>query len=569
MPADFRALSTARHLAKVTYASEVAVDDFLANPDAHVERVVIPRHGSSAAPREAWKITTPAVRACFGMLRIQFEAFLRQWFADLYPLPCLHGYVAKHSALTNARLHAGHSRFLHVDVRSFFPSIRADVLQAAFLRLGLTRAGAELLARIGSRDGSLPLGYPTSPLFSNLVLADVDRQLLDLATPHGATYTRYADDLTFSGNAELPTRAEVGDLLGTLGLTVHPTKSRERKRGQALYVTGYSVSEASPRAPRALKKRLRQALYYTRKHGLANHVAHLGRASVTAEHDRIVGQLQHVRHVEREIGDLLLAQWDARPKERDGNLARPLPGVGTPVLLLFDDSGFKFFGSDYRALGVVILRDPEAVRAQLKDLTAEFLLSDTMPEPARDLVRAEGLHFNTLPLDFRRDAISAVARMPIRAHVVFDQATGAKKAQMTAFLRRALKWRLGDCAGKLVTVVFEEGEYINQREAEPLVTEVYNSLPRERRPLRIDGVRVAGKLAEPCLALADIYLGAWQQFACDREPKRLANRARDELLFRTLQPRIGTIFNPSTGIRFTSRAPFDGLEAPAAEGNPE
>jgi hypothetical protein len=169
-----------------------------------------------------------------------------------------------------------------------------------------------------------------------------------------------------------------------------------------------------------------------------------------------------------------------------------------------------------------------------------------------------------VPLDFRRDAITAVARLPLRAHVVFDQATGPKKEQMKAFLRLALRWRLGDCAGKRVTVVFEQGEYINGKDAAPLVNEVVESLPRDRRPLRIDAVQVAGKQAEPCLALADIYLRAWQQFACDHEPKRVGNRVRDELLFRMLQLRIGTIYRPPTDALFTSRAPFNGLEPPQA-----
>ena len=52
MPADFRALSTAAHLAAVTHTPDAVVDAFLANPDAHVAPVVIPRHGSSAAPRQ-------------------------------------------------------------------------------------------------------------------------------------------------------------------------------------------------------------------------------------------------------------------------------------------------------------------------------------------------------------------------------------------------------------------------------------------------------------------------------------------------------------------------------------
>ena len=75
MPADFRSLSTVRHLAKVTYADEAVVADFLGNPEPHLARVAIPRHGSSASPRDAWDITTAPVKAFFRELRVQFDAF--------------------------------------------------------------------------------------------------------------------------------------------------------------------------------------------------------------------------------------------------------------------------------------------------------------------------------------------------------------------------------------------------------------------------------------------------------------------------------------------------------------
>lgn len=563
MPADLRVLSSVRQLAKVTCSREDVIDTFLATPDAHVERVVIPRHGSSRAPREAWKITTPDVTAFLGMLRLELDAFLRRWFAERYPHACVHGYIAKRSALTNARLHAGRRSLLHVDVKDFFPSIRTSTIRDALLRLGFMTKGAELVAKVVTREGALPLGYPTSPICSNVVLMDADERLAALAETAGATYTRYADDLTISGDGKLPTRAEVADILRTIGLEIHPTKSRERKQGQALYVTGYSVSDVAARAPRPLKRRLRQELYYTRKYGFADHLNHEGRGSVTNEYDRIVGQIEHVRYVEPSVGDELLASWDARPQDGDGSHTRAALGTATQVFLLFDDSSFPFFKSEHRALGTVLLREYETTKERLQELIADFMLNAIMPDHARERVRAKGLHFNELPADFRRDAIELAARVPARAHIVFDTAVDSKKEQMAKFLRAALKWRLGDCRGKLVTVVFEEGEYIKKRDAEGLVQTAFDALPAHQRPLRIDDIRVVGKLEEPCVALPDIFLGAWQQFACDNEPDRKKNRERDELLFRSVQSRIGTIFRPSTRELFTSRNPFPGLAPPS------
>lgn len=234
----------------------------------------------------------------------------------------------------------------------------------------------------------------------------------------------------------------------------------------------------------------------------------------------------------------------------------------THVVVLLDDSSFKFLGDEYRALGTVLLREYATTKERLREVIADFMLDKIMPERARALVRAKGLHFNELPPDFRRDAVAFAARAPVRAHIVFDKALGSKRSQMTDFLRTALKWRLADCHGKLVTVVFEVGEYIRKSDADSLVKTAFASLAEHPRPLRIEDIRVVGKLEEPCVALPDIFLGAWQQFACDREPDRMRNRDRDEMLFRSLQPKIGTIFNPSTQKLYQSRNPFNGLEGP-------
>lgn len=562
MPADFRALSSVRQLAKVTFATEEVIENFLARPDDHLTGVTIPRHGSARAPREAWKVSSPDAKTFLGALRLEFDGFLRQWFSDRYPQAGLHGYVAGRSALTNARPHVGRRALVKADVQEFFRSIRTATVYAALLRLGLTPGGSQLIARVVTHDGALPLGYPTSPLFSNIVLFEVDHQLGALAQTYQATYTRYADDLTFSGDNNLPAPAEVADVLRGVGLVLHPTKTKERKRGQALYVTGYSVTDTSPHAPRPMKRRLRQELYYVGKHGFSDHLKRVPHASATAEFDRIVGQIEHVRHVEPAVGADMLARWDARPKEHDGQRARASRATPTPVVLLFDDSSFPFCGTEFRALGTVLLRDYAVVAARLRDVIAEFLLDNIMPEHARDLVRAKGLHFNDLPPDFRRDAVAVAAGAPVRAHVIFDAASDSKKTQMAKFLRSALKWRLGDCHGRLVTLVFEEGEYIKKNEADALVQAAFDALPEQSRPLRIEDVRVVGKLDDPCVALPDIYLGAWQQFACGRQPNRVVNRDRDERLFRSLQPKIGTIFRPSTGALFTSRNPFDGLAPP-------
>jgi hypothetical protein len=66
--------------------------------------------------------------------------------------------------LTNARLHAGRLAIVKVDVKDFFPTISLSIVQQMLLKLGLTTNGAELIANLVTREGSLPLGRP-APFF--------------------------------------------------------------------------------------------------------------------------------------------------------------------------------------------------------------------------------------------------------------------------------------------------------------------------------------------------------------------------------------------------------------------
>jgi len=91
-----------------------------------------------------------------------------------------------------------------MDLRSFFESTRAKAVERFFLRIGWGRGAARLLVSLLSLDGSLPQGAPTSPRLSNLLNYRLDVRLDAIARRNGAAYTRYADDLTFSFEADRP-----------------------------------------------------------------------------------------------------------------------------------------------------------------------------------------------------------------------------------------------------------------------------------------------------------------------------------------------------------------------------
>lgn len=131
-----------------------------------------------------------------------WQRALLPFLNELYvPRDPAHGFVASRSIITNATEHVGKSWVLNVDLEDFFGTITSGRV------FGALRAGpvsipddvASLVADICTVNGALPIGAPTSPVISNIVSRRMDRDLLDLSKRFHLRYTRYADDLTFSG----------------------------------------------------------------------------------------------------------------------------------------------------------------------------------------------------------------------------------------------------------------------------------------------------------------------------------------------------------------------------------
>jgi retron-type reverse transcriptase len=91
---------------------------------------------------------------------------------------------------------------IRLDLQDFFTSTTATRVTDYFLAIGWQRDAADLLTRLVTHNGSLPQGAPTSPRLSNLLNIRLDSRLDALARTRGMNYTRYADDITFSGKAE-------------------------------------------------------------------------------------------------------------------------------------------------------------------------------------------------------------------------------------------------------------------------------------------------------------------------------------------------------------------------------
>lgn len=188
-----------------------------------------------------------------------------------FPHSAAFGYVRGRSTRANAAVHAGRKLLLRADIKNFFPSITTSMVKLALARTGIPEIPSTLLADFVTLDGHLPLGIHSSPTLANLICLDLDIELDALAKSKDCRYTRYADDISISGNSQLPEKKDIQTILERHEFTLSDRKFRISKRGQAHYVTGLSISDTTPHAPSKMKRRVRQELHFIRKFGFNEH----------------------------------------------------------------------------------------------------------------------------------------------------------------------------------------------------------------------------------------------------------------------------------------------------------
>ena len=117
-----------------------------------------------------------------------------------------HGFKRKRSIITNARQHRNRRHVFNLDLEGFFPSINFGRVRGFFIHdknFALHKDVATVIAQIACYENALPQGSPCSPVISNLIAHVLDMHLVRLASKVGCTYSRYADDLTFSTNKKV------------------------------------------------------------------------------------------------------------------------------------------------------------------------------------------------------------------------------------------------------------------------------------------------------------------------------------------------------------------------------
>lgn len=200
-----------------------------------------------------------------------------------------HGFLKEKNIVSNAQPHVGAKIVINFDLKDFFPSINFRRVKGVFRSLGYSEAiatifslictapdteeveidGKTYFVAIGERQ--LPQGAPTSPFLTNILCKRLDKGLKTLAKSYGFSYTRYADDLTFS-------TSENGDKLSDFinkvryvveqqGLIINEDKTRILRKGRQQEVTGIVVNDKIS-VDRKLLRKFRAVLHQAETKGL-------------------------------------------------------------------------------------------------------------------------------------------------------------------------------------------------------------------------------------------------------------------------------------------------------------
>jgi hypothetical protein len=247
----------------------------------------------------------------------------------------VHGFVTGRDIATNASQHLNQDVVLKVDLKDFFGSIDRERLSRGLDSLAFDAECIELVAGVCLVDNSLAQGFSTSPLLSNIVFLESDHELAALADDLGINFTRYVDDLTFSGRRNTvgdQLLARVESVLRARGWMVNDRKTRFMRRGKPQYVTGLYVGDSDgPHIPRAMKRLLRREVYFASRFGISDSRA---KSPTPIDADRLGGWVHYAAHVDPIFGERLRTLWRQVPSRR------PAYNLREDWDRLLDDIGF-------------------------------------------------------------------------------------------------------------------------------------------------------------------------------------------------------------------------------------
>ena len=223
-----------------------------------------------------------------------------------------YGFVKNKSIVDNAKKHLNKEMILNIDLKDFFPSIHKGRVFYIFKNIcNYDNDTSYCLTKLTTYKNSIPQGAPTSPVISNIVAFMLDVRISKITDKFNINYTRYADDITFSGNKESINKSLlkiVSNIIEECGFHINEKKTRFASYAGRQEVTGLIVNNKEISIPNNYIKKIRQELYYVKKYGLKGHREKVGFKNKYYK-DHLLGKILFVNQIDSRKGEKLLKEY--------------------------------------------------------------------------------------------------------------------------------------------------------------------------------------------------------------------------------------------------------------------
>ena len=255
------------------------------NLSSHYHSVLIPKRDGSSR-----KLSVP------DLILKRVQRSIVDHILAYYPISkYATAYTYGSSVQKNASRHIGKKKILKLDIVGFFDNITySRVKDIVFCEERFSEPIRVLLTLLCYYKESLPQGAPTSPAITNIIMYDFDEKVGAYCKERQIAYTRYCDDMTFSGCFEEgEIIAFVRDELKKLGLFLKNRKTAVISHTKRQTVTGIVVNEKI-NLTQEYKKKIRQEMYYIKKYGIDGHLVKMGISDRQAYLNSLKGRISFV-----------------------------------------------------------------------------------------------------------------------------------------------------------------------------------------------------------------------------------------------------------------------------------
>lgn len=252
------------------------------------------------------------------------------------------GFVPNFSIKSNAEIHEGADLILKIDLLRFFDTITEKRVYGAFSYMGYQKNLCVALAKLCTvkhkliywdnfnekekiflnkllrkREAVLPQGAPSSPSLANIIATKMDKRFEQLSSVMNFSYSRYADDITFSikEGGRLPSIKLLSKIIIDEGFFINENKIRYIKKGKQQIVTGLSIANGI-HTPKKYRKSIMRHIHFCRKFGVEEHLKkqkgklrHDNHNAISF-HDWLYGNICFILSVDKIYGERLLSGFN-------------------------------------------------------------------------------------------------------------------------------------------------------------------------------------------------------------------------------------------------------------------